>query len=108
LIHELTILDWLRQFAGKEEDDNTFLRGFLGRMLFSGEDVMKPVNVLIRWRKSARYVIKNDAYLKPTSLVLDDPTNHLDLESITALNDGLVAFSGQFYLLPTIINLFKH
>ncbi|MCB8626808.1 ABC-F family ATPase, partial [Blautia sp. DFI.3.45] len=42
----LTILDWLRQFAGKEEDDNTFLRSFLGRMLFSGEEVLKPVNVL--------------------------------------------------------------
>ena len=50
---DLTILDWLRQYASKEEDDNTFLRSFLGRMLFSGEEVLKPVNVLSGGRKSA-------------------------------------------------------
>ncbi|MTD40346.1 ATP-binding cassette domain-containing protein [Erwinia sp. CPCC 100877] len=90
---DLTILDWLRQFAGKEEDDNTFLRGFLGRMLFSGEDVMKPVNVLSGGEK-VRVMLSKMMLSKANVLVLDDPTNHLDLESITALNDGLMAFTG--------------
>ncbi|MBO6427653.1 ATP-binding cassette domain-containing protein [Enterococcus faecalis] len=89
----LTILDWLRQFAGKEEDDNTFLRGFLGRMLFSGEEVLKPVNVLSGGEK-VRVMLSKLMLSKSNVLVLDDPTNHLDLESITALNDGLMAFTG--------------
>lgn len=89
----LTILDWLRQFAGKEEDDNTFLRGFLGRMLFSGEEVLKPVNVLSGGEK-VRVMLSKLMLSKANVLVLDDPTNHLDLESITALNDGLMAFTG--------------
>jgi ATPase subunit of ABC transporter with duplicated ATPase domains len=91
--NELTILDWLRQFASKEEDDNTFLRSFLGRMLFSGEEVLKPVNVLSGGEK-VRVMLSKMMLSKANVLVLDDPTNHLDLESITALNDGLVAFSG--------------
>ncbi|WP_338360665.1 ABC-F family ATP-binding cassette domain-containing protein [Enterococcus faecalis] len=89
----LTILDWLRQFAGKEEDDNTFLRSFLGRMLFSGEEVLKPVNVLSGGEK-VRVMLSKLMLSKGNVLVLDDPTNHLDLESITALNDGLMAFTG--------------
>ncbi|MCB8522784.1 ATP-binding cassette domain-containing protein [Enterococcus faecalis] len=89
----LTILDWLRQFAGKEEDDNTFLRSFLGRMLFSGEEVLKPVNVLSGGEK-VRIMLSKLMLSKANVLVLDDPTNHLDLESITALNDGLMAFTG--------------
>ncbi|HCT8128159.1 TPA: ATP-binding cassette domain-containing protein [Enterococcus faecalis] len=89
----LTILDWLRQFAGKEEDDNTFLRSFLGRMLFSGEEVLKPVNVLSGGEK-VRVMLSKLMLFKANVLVLDDPTNHLDLESITALNDGLMAFTG--------------
>lgn len=89
----LTILDWLRQFAGKEEDDNTFLRSFLGRMLFSGEEVLKPVNVLSGGEK-VRVMLSKLMLSKDNVLVLDDPTNHLDLESITALNDGLMAFTG--------------
>ena len=56
-----SILDWLRQFASKEEDDNTFLRGFLGRMLFSGDEVNKPVNVLSGGEKSARDALKTHA-----------------------------------------------
>ena len=88
---DLTILDWLRQFASKEEDDNTFLRGFLGRMLFSGEDVLKSVNVLSGGEK-VRVMLSKLMLSKSNVLVLDDPTNHLDLESITALNDGLMAF----------------
>lgn len=89
----LTILDWLRQFASKEEDDNTFLRSFLGRMLFSGEEVLKPVNVLSGGEK-VRVMLSKMMLSKANTLILDDPTNHLDLESITALNDGLIAFSG--------------
>ncbi|HHN8254670.1 ATP-binding cassette domain-containing protein [Enterococcus faecalis] len=89
----LTILDWLRQFAGKEEDDNTFLRSFLGRMLFSGEEVLKPVIVLSGGEK-VRVMLSKLMLSKANVLVLDDPTNHLDLESITALNDGLMAFTG--------------
>jgi ATPase subunit of ABC transporter with duplicated ATPase domains len=91
--NDLTILDWLRQYASKEEDDNTFLRSFLGRMLFSGEEVLKPVNVLSGGEK-VRCMLSKMMLSKANVLVLDDPTNHLDLESITALNDGLMAFTG--------------
>ena len=86
-----SILDWLRQFASKEEDDNTFLRGFLGRMLFSGDEVNKPVNVLSGGEK-VRVMLSKLMLLKSNVLVLDDPTNHLDLESISSLNDGLKSF----------------
>jgi len=86
-----SILDWLRQFASKEEDDNTFLRGFLGRMLFSGNEVNKPVNVLSGGEK-VRVMLSKLMLLKSNVLVLDDPTNHLDLESISSLNDGLKNF----------------
>ena len=86
-----SILDWLRKFASKEEDDNTFLRGFLGRMLFSGDEVNKPVNVLSGGEK-VRVMLSKLMLLKSNVLVLDDPTNHLDLESISSLNDGLKNF----------------
>ncbi|HGQ4677472.1 ABC transporter ATPase [Streptococcus pneumoniae] len=86
-----SILDWLRQFTSKEEDDNTFLRGFLGRMLFSGDEVNKPVNVLSGGEK-VRVMLSKLMLLKSNVLVLDDPTNHLDLESISSLNDGLKNF----------------
>ena len=86
-----SILDWLRQFASKEEDDNTLLRGFLGRMLFSGDEVNKPVNVLSGGEK-VRVMLSKLMLLKSNVLVLDDPTNHLDLESISSLNDGLKNF----------------
>ncbi len=86
-----SILDWLRQFASKEENDNTFLRGFLGRMLFSGDEVNKPVNVLSGGEK-VRVMLSKLMLLKSNVLVLDDPTNHLDLESISSLNDGLKNF----------------
>ncbi len=89
----LTILDWLRQYASREEDDNTFLRSFLGRMLFSGDEVLKSVNVLSGGEK-VRCMLSKMMLSKANVLVLDDPTNHLDLESITALNDGLMSFTG--------------
>ena len=88
-----SILDWLRQFASKEEDDNTFLRGFLGRMLFSGDEVNKSVNVLSGGEK-VRVMLSKLMLLKSNVLVLDDPTNHLDLESISSLTDGLTNFKG--------------
>lgn len=90
---DMPILDWLRQYASKEEDDNTFLRSFLGRMLFSGDEVMKPVNVLSGGEK-VRCMLSKLMLLKSNVLVMDDPTNHLDLESISALNDGLIAYKG--------------
>jgi len=89
----MTIIDWLRQYASKEENDNTFLRGFLGRMLFSGEEVMKQISVLSGGEK-VRCMLSKLMLSKANVLVMDDPTNHLDLESITSLNDGLIAFKG--------------
>ena len=88
---DISILEWLRQFASKEENDNTFLRGFLGRMLFSGDEVNKSVNVLSGGEK-VRVMLAKLMLLKANVLVLDDPTNHLDLESISSLNDGLKDF----------------
>lgn len=85
------IIDWLRQFAEKGEDDDTFLRGFLGRMLFSGDDVTKSVNVLSGGEK-VRVMLSKMMLQKINVLLLDDPTNHLDLESITALNDSLIDY----------------
>ncbi|AEB30550.1 ABC efflux transporter [Carnobacterium sp. 17-4] len=93
LNEKLTVVDWLRQFASAEENDNTFLRSFLGRMLFSGEDVLKEVSVLSGGEK-VRCMLSKMMLSKSNVLVMDDPTNHLDLESITALNDGLIAFKG--------------
>lgn len=77
----------------KEEDDNTYLRGFLGRMLFKGEESLKQVKVLSGGEK-VRVMLSKMMLQRANVLVLDDPTNHLDLESISALNDGLKAFKG--------------
>ncbi|MBG9982607.1 ATP-binding cassette domain-containing protein [Aerococcaceae bacterium DSM 111020] len=95
--NDLPIVDWLRQYADKDEQDNTFLRSFLGRMLFSGEDVMKPVNVLSGGEK-VRCLLSKMMLSKANVLVLDQPTNHLDLESITALNEGLIKFKESILL----------
>ncbi len=89
----LNILEWLRQYASKEESDNTFLRGFLGQMLFRGDDVLKQVTVLSGGEKVRSYLSKL-MLTKANVLLLDDPTNHLDLESITSLNDALIGFPG--------------
>lgn len=91
--NDLQLVDWLRQYATKEESDNTFLRGFLGKMLFSGEDVTRQVSVMSGGEK-VRAMLSKMMLSKANVLVLDDPTNHLDLESITSLNDSLVAFTG--------------
>lgn len=90
---DMQILDFLRDFASKEENDNTFLRGLLGRMLFKGEDSEKTLDVLSGGEK-VRVMLSKLMLTKANVLILDDPTNHLDLESITSLNDGLVDYKG--------------
>ncbi|MCT1175397.1 ABC-F family ATP-binding cassette domain-containing protein [Pediococcus pentosaceus] len=91
------ILEWLRQYAPKEESDNTFLRGFLGKMLFSGGDVLKNVTKLSGGEK-VRCMISKTMLSKANVLILDDPTNHLDLESITALNEGLTSYKSSIIM----------
>ena len=86
------ILDWLGQYY--DIKDETVTRGFLGRMLFSGENVFKKVNVLSGGEK-ARCMLSKIMLQEPNFLILDEPTNHLDLESITSLNKGLVNFKGE-------------
>lgn len=88
---DLNLVDWLRQFS--EEKDESFIRGFLGRMLFTGEESLKKANVLSGGEK-VRCMLSKMMLQSGNFLVLDEPTNHLDLESITALNNGLKDFSG--------------
>lgn len=88
---DLNLVDWLRQYS--EEKDETFIRGFLGRMLFSGEETLKQCTVLSGGEKM-RCMMSRMMMLKGNLLMLDEPTNHLDLESITALNNGLKDFKG--------------
>ena len=90
---ELSILDWLRQFATKEQNDNTFLRGFLGKMLFSGDDIDKQIKVLSGGEK-VRCILAKMMLERANVLLMDDPTNHLDLESITSLNNSMIDFKG--------------
>ena len=88
-----SILDWLEQYNNGPDHTETYLRGFLGRMLFSGEDVFKPVKVLSGGEK-VRCMLSRMMMGGANVLVLDQPTNHLDLESITAVNKGLTNFPG--------------
>ena len=92
---ELNLVDWLRQYsaAGFETQNESYIRGFLGRMLFSGDDVFKQVNVLSGGEK-VRCMLSRMMLYGSNVLILDQPTNHLDLESITAVNNGLKAFKG--------------
>ena len=92
---ELNLVDWLRQYsaAGFETQNESYIRGFLGRMLFSGDDVFKQVNVLSGGEK-VRCMLSRMMLYGSNILILDEPTNHLDLESITAVNNGLKAFKG--------------
>lgn len=85
------IVDWLMQFS--PEKDVTYVRGFLGRMLFSGEDGVKKVNVLSGGEK-VRVMLSKMMIMGSNVLIMDEPTNHLDMESITALNNGLIKFPG--------------
>ena len=87
----LSILEWLNQYAN--DNTETYLRGFLGKMLFSGDDVLKPVNVLSGGEK-VRCMLSRMMMFGSNVLVMDQPTNHLDLESITALNNGLIDYKG--------------
>lgn len=89
---DLNLVDWLRQFS-PADDSESFLRGFLGRMLFSGEEVLKKSSVLSGGEK-VRCMLSKMMLSGANVLMLDEPTNHLDLESITALNNGLINFKG--------------
>jgi ATPase subunit of ABC transporter with duplicated ATPase domains len=87
----LSITDWLKQYS--PDEDETYVRGFLGRMLFSGDEALKPVNVLSGGER-VRCLLAKMMLSGANVLILDEPTNHLDLEAITALNEGLIAFPG--------------
>ncbi|PXV89478.1 ATPase subunit of ABC transporter with duplicated ATPase domains [Lachnotalea glycerini] len=92
--NELTIVDWLTQFS--EEKDVTYVRGFLGRMLFAGDDGVKKVKVLSGGEK-VRCLLSKLMISGANALMLDEPTNHLDMESITALNNGMIKFPGVLF-----------
>ncbi|HEY3425590.1 MAG TPA: ATP-binding cassette domain-containing protein [Negativicutes bacterium] len=88
---KLNLVDWLRQFS--RDPDETFVRGFLGRMLFSGDETQKVTNVLSGGEK-VRCMLARMMLSGANVLIMDEPTNHLDLESITSLNNGLIQFEG--------------
>jgi ATPase subunit of ABC transporter with duplicated ATPase domains len=88
-LQKLTLVDWLRQYS--EEQNETFIRGFLGKMLFSGEEALKKANVLSGGER-VRCMLSKMMLSNANVLILDGPTNHLDLESITAVNEGLIRF----------------
>ena len=105
---DITLVDWLRDYS--KEKDESFIRGFLGRMLFSGEEVFKQASVLSGGEK-VRCMMSKTMLANPNFLILDEPTNHLDLESITALNNGMRDFPGNmiftshdFQILDTVAN----
>lgn len=89
------LMDWLRQFVPPQtkDVDEDFIRGFLGKMLFSGDEILKKTNVLSGGEK-VRCMVSKMMLQNPNLVVLDEPTNHLDLESITAFNDGMITFPG--------------
>lgn len=89
---DVNLVDWLRQYSPNDQSES-FLRGFLGRMLFSGEEVLKKADVLSGGEK-VRCMLSKMMLKGANILLLDEPTNHLDLESITALNNGLISFKG--------------
>ena len=88
---ELTLVDWLRLYS--KDPDETFVRGFLGRMLFSGEEALKKVNVLSGGEK-VRCILSKMMLSGANFLIFDEPTNHLDMESITSVNEGMKNFKG--------------
>ncbi len=106
---EITLIDWLRQYSPQEQAES-FIRGWLGRMLFSGEESLKKANVLSGGEK-VRCILAKLMLEGANVLVFEDPTNHLDLESITALNEGMINFKGNILfsshdaeLLQTVAN----
>ena len=91
---ELNLVDWLRQYAQTEEErEEVFIRGFLGKMIFSGEEALKKSNVLSGGEK-VRCMLSKMMMKRANILLLDEPTNHLDLESIQSLNNSLINFPG--------------
>lgn len=90
---DLSVIDWVRQYNTGSDQTDSYLRGFLGRMLFSGDDVFKPVKVLSGGEK-VRCMLSRMMMFGSNVLMLDQPTAHLDLESITAVNNGLTKFNG--------------
>ncbi|MGF1534650.1 MAG: ABC-F family ATP-binding cassette domain-containing protein [Bernardetiaceae bacterium] len=92
---DLSLVDWLRQYS--DDKDETFVRGFLGRMLFSGEESLKKAHVLSGGEK-VRCMLSRLMLQKPNFLILDEPTNHLDLESITAFNNALKTYNGSLLM----------
>ena len=88
---DVTLIDWLRQYS--KEKENNFIRGFLGRMLFTGEESLKKANILSGGEK-VRIMQSRMMLSGANVLLLDEPTNHLDLEAITSLNNGLIEFKG--------------
>lgn len=96
--NKLTLVDWLRQWAKTEEErEEVYLRGFLGKMIFSGEEALKTSNVLSGGEK-VRCMLSRMMMMRANVLMLDEPTNHLDLESITAFNNSLKNFKGTVLL----------
>jgi ATPase subunit of ABC transporter with duplicated ATPase domains len=93
-VDDLSLMDWLRQYAQTDEEkEEVNIRGFLGRMLFSGEEAFKSAKVLSGGEK-VRCMLSKMMFAKANLLMMDEPTNHLDLESITALNNGMNDFNG--------------
>ena len=94
----LSLVDWLRQWAKNDEErEEVYVRGFLGKMLFSGEEALKSCTVLSGGEK-VRCMLSKMMMDKSNFLILNEPTNHLDLESITALNNSLINFKGNIFL----------
>ncbi len=93
---KLSLVEWLRQYASPEEESEAYLRSFLGRMLFSGEEALKRAHVLSGGEKM-RCMLSKMMLSKANVILLDEPTNHLDLESITAVNEGIIAFKGSVF-----------
>ena len=104
----LTLMDWLRQYVPDHytDVDEDFLRGFLGKMLFSGDEIMKKTSVLSGGER-VRCMVSRMMLQNPNVVILDEPTNHLHLESITAFNDGMINFPG-IVLLTTHDHQFMH
>ncbi len=94
----INLIDWLRQWANNDEErEEVFIRGFLGKMIFSGEEALKSCNVLSGGEK-VRCILSKMMMERSNFLMLDEPTNHLDLETIQTLNNSLIKFKGNLIL----------
>jgi ATPase subunit of ABC transporter with duplicated ATPase domains len=96
--NKLTLVDWLRQWAKNDEErEEVFIRGFLGKMIFSGEEALKTSDVLSGGEK-VRCMLSRMMMLNSNVIMFDEPTSHLDLESITALNNSIKKFKGNVFI----------